>query len=118
MLFRVPGQGWANRLRTFASAYLLAVLSGRLFLVDWSYPRRWDVLLSAPFAWDWSLAGLDSQHADVLDAVAINSKGARRIGVASRRTPNEARRVARRSVRQRPARPAHQQAADLVGVGV
>jgi hypothetical protein len=58
VVFRVPGQGWANRLRTFASTYLFAVLSGRVFLVDWTNPVPLSTLIETVFPWDVALAQL------------------------------------------------------------
>lgn len=60
VVFRVPGQGWANRLRTFASTYLFAVLSGRVLLVDWSNPVPLERLVVEVFPWNVALAGLSA----------------------------------------------------------
>lgn len=60
VVFRVPGQGWANRLRTFASTYLWAVLSGRVLLVDWSNPVPLERLIVEVFPWRVALAGLSA----------------------------------------------------------
>lgn len=62
VVFRVPGQGWANRLRTFASTFLFAVLSGRVFLVEWNSPVPLSTLIETAFPWDVSLAGLNLQQ--------------------------------------------------------
>jgi hypothetical protein len=44
-----------DRLRTFGSAYLLAVLSGRIFVVDWNHPQRLDTLIQTIFPWEHEL---------------------------------------------------------------
>lgn len=63
-------------LRTFASAFLLAILSGRVFVVDWRQPVHLNVLVDAPFDWDYAHFGLASHlHPDVLSAHLIVSKG-------------------------------------------
>jgi hypothetical protein len=73
VVFRVPGQGWANRLRTFASTYLFAVLSGRVFLVDWSHPVPLERLIEPAFPWSTALAGLT--HVDIHKAYLYTCKG-------------------------------------------
>jgi hypothetical protein len=73
VVFRVPGQGWANRLRTFASTYLFAVLSGRVFLVDWNHPVPLERLIETVFPWSASLAGLT--HVDLHRAHTYTCKG-------------------------------------------
>jgi hypothetical protein len=51
VIFQVPLQGWGNRIRTLASSYLLAVLSERVFLVDWTTPTPLDKLITPPLQW-------------------------------------------------------------------
>ena len=58
LVFRAPGQGWANRIRTLASAYLFAVLSGRVLAVDWLRPVSLAELVDSPIDWYTPLANL------------------------------------------------------------
>jgi len=73
--FRVPGQGWANRLRTFASAYLMAVLSGRIFIVEWKHPQPLENFVKQIFPWDYTTLGLNKQNDYRSDSKFIVSKG-------------------------------------------
>jgi hypothetical protein len=53
---------------------LLAVLSGRLFVLEWTHPRHWSSIIDAPFEWDYTALALTG--VDLSSARLIVSKGA------------------------------------------
>ncbi|KAL1521746.1 hypothetical protein AB1Y20_021401 [Prymnesium parvum] len=59
-LFYVPNQyGFGNRLRSLKSALLIAMLTGRVFFIDWSEPYPVHMLLR-PAQIDWRLETLEA----------------------------------------------------------
>ena len=63
------GEGWGNRLLSLSSAFVLALTTRRVFLVNWTEPCALEELLAPPLGIDWDLTSALSRCASALGAV-------------------------------------------------
>jgi len=50
------GEGWGNRVLSLSSAFIFAVRTSRVFLVNWTEPSELKELLRRPYDFDWDFS--------------------------------------------------------------
>jgi hypothetical protein len=62
-LVYVPLEGLGNRFRSMMSCFLLAILTDRIFMIDWRRNFLWSDIVRNPFEYDWDFSNYGSSIA-------------------------------------------------------